>query len=154
MSEQANVRTVEAIYAAFGRGDLGAVLTTLDEDVAWRHPRPDDIPWGGERHGRDAVAEFFIATNRYLEVEEFTPEQFVARDNQVIVFGTSACGPSRRPGLRDRLGARVHDAGRHDRRLPRIHRHGHDRRGAAPAGTALTRLYRDVTGCGRKDKVS
>ena len=144
MSEQANVRTVEAIYAAFGRGDLGAVLTTLDEDVAWRHPRPDDIPWGGERHGRDAVAEFFIATNRYLEVEEFTPEQFVARDNQVIVFGHER--------MRTRAGGRAY--GTDWVHVPRIHRHGHDRRGAAPAGTALTRLYRDVTGCGRKDKVS
>jgi uncharacterized protein len=100
MSEQANVRTVEAIYAAFGRGDLGAVLTTLAEEVTWRHPRPDDIPWGGERHGRDAVAEFFIATNRYLEVEEFTPEQFVARDDQVIVFGHER--------MRTRAGGRVY----------------------------------------------
>jgi uncharacterized protein len=100
MSEHANVRTVEAIYAAFGRGDLGAVLTTLAEDVAWRHPRPDDIPWGGERRGRDAVAEFFIATNCYLEVEEFTPEQFVARDDQVIVFGHER--------MRTREGGRVY----------------------------------------------
>jgi ketosteroid isomerase-like protein len=29
MSEQENVRTIEELYAAFGRGDLPSVLNTL-----------------------------------------------------------------------------------------------------------------------------
>ena len=56
MSEQDNLRTVEAVYAAFGRGDLGALLNTLGEDVVWEHPGPADIPWAGDRRGRDEVA--------------------------------------------------------------------------------------------------
>ena len=42
---------------------------------------------GGTRCGRDEVAQFFVTTNEHLEVEQFRPEQFVSRGDQVIVFG-------------------------------------------------------------------
>jgi ketosteroid isomerase-like protein len=87
MTQQDNVQTIEELYNAFGRGDLNAVLNVLAEDVVWQHPRPADIPWGGEHHGCDAVAQFFIATNQHVNVEQFSPEQFVVQDDQVIVFG-------------------------------------------------------------------
>lgn len=86
MSEQENIKTVEALYAAFGRRDLPFVLNALSESVDWQHPRPD-IPWGGRRTGRDAVAEFFVAVAAHVEIEQFVPEQFVTRGDQVIVFG-------------------------------------------------------------------
>jgi ketosteroid isomerase-like protein len=87
MSEQENVRTIEELYAAFGRRDLAFILNTLAVDVDWQHPRPGDIPWGGKRRGREEVAQFFAAIGEHLEVEQFSPEQFVARGDQVIVFG-------------------------------------------------------------------
>lgn len=101
MSEQDNVRTVEAVYAAFGRGDLGALLHTLAEDVVWQHPGPADIPWAGERHGRDEVAEFFIAVNQHLDVEQFAPRTFVSRGDEVIVLGHER--------MRTRTGGRVYE---------------------------------------------
>ncbi len=103
MSEQDNVRTVEAIYSAFGRGDLGALLNTLAEDVVWQHPGPSDIPWGRERHGRDEVAQFFIAVNQHVEIEQFTPGAFVTREDEVIVFGHERA--------RTRTGGRVYGTG-------------------------------------------
>jgi uncharacterized protein len=87
MSEQDNVRTIEAVYAAFGRGDLGALLNSLAEDVVWQHPGPADIPWAGARQGRDEVAEFFIAVNQHIDIEHFTPGVFVTHGDDVIVFG-------------------------------------------------------------------
>lgn len=87
MSEQNNTRTIEELYAAFGRGDVPSVLSKLAEDVDWRHPRPADVPWGGERRGRESVAQFFVTIGEHLDVEQFSPEQFLARDDQVIVFG-------------------------------------------------------------------
>lgn len=86
MGEQDNVKTVEAIYAAFARGDLPFILNALAETVDWKHPRPD-IPWGGRRSGRDAVAAFFAAVAAHLEIEQFVPEQLIARGDQVIMFG-------------------------------------------------------------------
>ena len=86
MSERQNVKTVEAIYAAFGRGDLPFIVNTLAADDDWNHPRPD-IPWGGRRTGRGAVAQFFDAVAAHVEIEEFVPEQFVSSGDEVIVFG-------------------------------------------------------------------
>ena len=48
---------VEAAYAAFGRGDIGAVLALLDDDVEWTSPRT--LPHGGEFRGPDGVGKFF-----------------------------------------------------------------------------------------------
>jgi hypothetical protein len=87
MGERDNVRTIEALYSAFGRGDLGAVLKTFAEDVDWQAPRLDDTARGGEGRGRDAVERFFITTHRHLEVQQFSPEEFAARDDQVMVLG-------------------------------------------------------------------
>ena len=32
-----NLATVQAIYAAFGRGDVPAILSHLTDGVAWEH---------------------------------------------------------------------------------------------------------------------
>jgi ketosteroid isomerase-like protein len=100
MTQQENVRTVEAVYAAFGRGDLGALLNTLAEDVVWQHPGPAAIPWAGERRGRDEVAQFFIAVNQHVEVEQFAPRMFVTSGDEVIVLGHER--------MRTRTGGRVY----------------------------------------------
>ena len=88
MIEQSNMRTIEEIYAAFGRGDIPFLLNKLAEDVDWRHPRPADIPWGGNRRGRESVAQFFAAIGEHLEVQQFRPARLVARDDAIIVFGS------------------------------------------------------------------
>ncbi len=88
MDETNNTQVVEALYAAFGRQDLEAVLALLSEDVEWQHPRPRDIPWGGKRSGREAVAGFFQAVGSHVEVDQFVPQHWVVSGNQVIVFGT------------------------------------------------------------------
>jgi ketosteroid isomerase-like protein len=88
MNERDNTKTIETLYEAFGRQDVETVLALLAEDVRWTHPRPRDIPWGGRRSGREAVAKFFEAVGSHLEVERFVPQQWVACDDRVIVLGT------------------------------------------------------------------
>jgi hypothetical protein len=45
---------VEAIYEAFGRGDLEATLERLTDDVDWASEAESDIaPWHGVRRGKD-----------------------------------------------------------------------------------------------------
>ena len=58
---QANVETVQAIYAAFAKGDVPAILAKLREDVDWEpgYAHNDDIPWLKSGRGRDHVASFF-----------------------------------------------------------------------------------------------
>ena len=47
MSEQTNVEVVHQAYAAFGRGDIPAVLSALTDDVEWTLQGPPVIPWAG-----------------------------------------------------------------------------------------------------------
>jgi ketosteroid isomerase-like protein len=52
------------IYAAFGRGDIPALLDYLAEDVAWEHwaawtPHQAEVPWLLPRTGKAGALEFF-----------------------------------------------------------------------------------------------
>ena len=49
--------TLEALYDAFGRGDMEAVAATYADDIEWRVNGPS--PVAGTYHGKDAVFEFF-----------------------------------------------------------------------------------------------
>jgi ketosteroid isomerase-like protein len=87
MSEQANIQLVEQAYAAFGRGDVQGVLTTLTEDIEWQIPGPSDIPYAGKRHGRDGAAEFFRLLSEASEILQFEPREFFTKGDKVLVLG-------------------------------------------------------------------
>jgi hypothetical protein len=93
MSEQQNLDVVRSLYAAFGRGDLDAVLAPLDPDVSWRTPGAPDLPTAGLRHGVPAVREFFGLLLNTLDIADFQPHDFLAAGDKVVVLGTSREGP-------------------------------------------------------------
>jgi ketosteroid isomerase-like protein len=74
-----NTETVRAIYDAFGRGDVPAVLERLTEDVSWdRWPTGNSaqehgVPWLAERRGRSEVARFFEVLGASIEFHAFEP---------------------------------------------------------------------------------
>jgi ketosteroid isomerase-like protein len=82
-----NVRTVQEIYEAFGRGDVPAVLKRLAEDVQWE-AWPDNsaqragVPWFEPRRGRDGVAEFFAIVAGW-EIREFSVVAIMDGGNKV-----------------------------------------------------------------------
>jgi ketosteroid isomerase-like protein len=86
MSTQ-NVDIVKSAYAAFGRGDIDALLDTLDPDIEWITPGPDDLPTAGTRRGREAVREFFATIDRLYEFLAFEPQTFLAEGDHVVVMG-------------------------------------------------------------------
>jgi ketosteroid isomerase-like protein len=85
MSADANIKTITAVYEAFGRGDVAAILDAVTDDVDWAAEAASSAaPWYGVRHGRDAVAAFFSDFGSTMEVEEFTPVSFAANDSDVL----------------------------------------------------------------------
>ena len=87
MSEQDNVRTVQEAYAAFGRGDIAALLAMLDEGVEWVTPGPPEVmPTAGTRRGREGVAEFFSTLAETDDIEVFEPQEFIARGDKVVAI--------------------------------------------------------------------
>jgi ketosteroid isomerase-like protein len=83
-----NVDTVKAIYEAFGRGDVPAILERLDEKVEWEtETETPGVPWLAPRHGRANVAGFFEALAP-LEITRFEPHTFL--EGPGVVFAIIA----------------------------------------------------------------
>jgi uncharacterized protein len=100
MNEDANIQAVQQLYEAYGQGDIETILQALADDVEWHQPGPPDVlPWAGTRHGRAQVAQFFTALGESLEFLQFTPREFLAHEDTVVVFGyeRALAKPTSRP---------------------------------------------------------
>ena len=84
-----NVRVVQDLYSAFGRGDIAKVLGAFDAKIEWRQAesnpyQPSGKPWIGP----DAVAQNLFA-RLGAEWDGFTvhPKQFHDAGSTVVVEG-------------------------------------------------------------------
>lgn len=89
MHEQANADTVRALYAAFARNDIPAVLEGLSEDVEWTWYGPSELPFAGTWKGRESVAKWFGIIADTAEFRRWDPAEFefVAQGDTVVVRG-------------------------------------------------------------------
>jgi ketosteroid isomerase-like protein len=86
-SSEQNRATVQAIYDAFGAGDLESILPHLDEHVKWCVPDMPHVPYAGCRFGRDGVREFLgLLTGSQTKVD-FARECTLANAEKVCVLG-------------------------------------------------------------------
>ncbi len=82
-----NLSTVSAIYEAFGRGDVPAILEHLADDVDWeRGASATGIPWLEPGRGKDHVAGFFAALAEHLEFKHFEVTGMAVGDDVVVAF--------------------------------------------------------------------
>ena len=96
----ANVSLVQNLYAAFGRGDIAAVLAGLAPDVDWQTiGQARHYPVFGPRKGIAAVREFFELVSANEDFAEFLPREFYPVDDKVFVLGryTLKMKKTRRP---------------------------------------------------------
>lgn len=78
------IEKVQQIYAAFGRGDVPAILAMLAEDVQWEYNAfPNPAPWLRTLRGRANVPAFFEALGA-IELTQFEPKQFFGDDRTVV----------------------------------------------------------------------
>jgi uncharacterized protein len=81
-----NIETVKAIYEAFGRGDIAAILTHLAEDVQWEYGMSDTgVPWLKTRRGRAEVPRFFESMSAF-ELDQFDVKALLEGDNVVVAL--------------------------------------------------------------------
>ncbi len=80
-----NIDTVKAMYEAFGRGDVPAILEHLDENVEWdtQYESPAAAPWLEPRRGKANILGFFeaVATMGITKFEPF----FFGEDGDRVV---------------------------------------------------------------------
>lgn len=85
MSADANIKTVQTAYEAFGRADVPAILEALTDDVDWAVDTSSTAaPWYGARRGKSEVASFFEAFGSTMEVDEFRPVTFAGNEDSVL----------------------------------------------------------------------
>ena len=80
-----NVRLIQDIYQAFGRGDVAFITAKLKNDARWDYAVTDsDVPWHVPVTGPAEVPRFLAALAENVELEAFEPRQFIATEGDVI----------------------------------------------------------------------
>ena len=89
MQEAENTKVVQDAYAAFGRGDIPALLGFMSDDVQWQPVigTAKHVPFSGERKGKTSVAEFFRLVAENEDFQQFEPREFVAQGDKVVAIG-------------------------------------------------------------------
>lgn len=85
MGAQENSQIVQKLYAAFGRGDISAILGQVAEDVDWN--LPGTAPISGRRRGRGEVAQFFTDMGNALDIQKLDAREFIAQGDRVVALG-------------------------------------------------------------------
>jgi ketosteroid isomerase-like protein len=87
MAEAENTQTAKDAYAAFGRGDIPAVIAVMADDIEWVFPGPTDvIPNAGTFRGREAVGAWFGTLNATVEFQVFEPREFIAQGDKLVAL--------------------------------------------------------------------
>lgn len=81
-----NADTVRAIYEAFGRDDVAAILDKLDDNVEWETTVPvSDVPWLQARRGKANIVGFFESLAP-LKITRFEPHTIFDGGDKVFVL--------------------------------------------------------------------
>jgi hypothetical protein len=82
-----NIAVVQSIYAAFGRGDVPAILAACAPDVDWEYGQQDgEVPYLVRQRGREGVARFFGALAETLRIDRFVVKELLAGDGLVVAL--------------------------------------------------------------------
>lgn len=87
MSTPASVTLIQQMYAAFGRGDLPALLAELTDDVHWQFYGSPGMPYNEIASGPAAVGRWFGQVLEAEEIVVFEPREFFGGPDHVTVLG-------------------------------------------------------------------
>src|SRR4051794_3161242 len=88
--EMSNVDNARAAYQAFSQGDLATLGGLFADDAVW--VTSDELPLGGEVHGRDQILANFAQIPNYWTSFSVEPEEFIDAGDYVVVRGTQRAG--------------------------------------------------------------
>ncbi len=82
-----NIKTVQNIYEAFGRGDVNAIVSTVSDNVVWIDPGYPDLPFGSNGRKKSEIPDFFQKLGENIHYTKFEPREFISDKENVIVLG-------------------------------------------------------------------
>jgi len=80
-------QVVKSAYAAFGRGDVPAILALVGDEVEWKFCGPKALPYTGTFRSKAAIAKWFASIAEVDEVLAFEPREFITSGDKVAVLG-------------------------------------------------------------------
>lgn len=87
MSEPENTQIAKDAYAAFGRGDMPAVMAVMADDIEWVFPGPEGVlPNTGTFRGKEAVGAWFGTLDANVEFQVFEPQEFIAQGDKLVAL--------------------------------------------------------------------
>jgi ketosteroid isomerase-like protein len=85
-----NKQLVKQAYEHYKNKEIDGILAMVDDDVEWLGYESDLIPFAGNYHGKDEVAQFFSTIAQNQDVLRFDPQSFVAEGDKVVVTGAAS----------------------------------------------------------------
>jgi hypothetical protein len=82
-----NKQLVMRAYGLFGQGDIKGVVAMCTDDVCWLSADIAQVPFSGTFNGRFEVGEFFAGMEGSVDTLRFTPQDFIAEGDKVVVTG-------------------------------------------------------------------
>ncbi len=82
--------TVQRMFAAFGAGNLDALIDTVHPDSRWTYYGANPRLSKAEFNGRGEVRKFFERILDRLNMTAFNTDQFVAEGDTVVIFGNES----------------------------------------------------------------
>ena len=82
--------TVKRMFAAFGAGDLDALLETVHPESRWTYVGANPQLSRAEFTGHSQVRRFFERILERLEITAFNTDQFVVEGETVVIFGSES----------------------------------------------------------------
>ena len=81
------VEVVQSAYAAFGRGDVSAILSLIADDVEWKFCGSKGLPYTGTFRTKDEIAKWFASIPQVDDILVFEPREFIPAGDKVTVLG-------------------------------------------------------------------
>jgi ketosteroid isomerase-like protein len=81
------VEVVQSAYAAFGRGELSAILSLIADDVEWKFYGSKGLPYTGTFRTKDQTAKWFASISEDEDILVFEPRELIPAGDNVTVPG-------------------------------------------------------------------
>ena len=85
-----NLATAQAVYQAFGSGNIPAIIDVLADDVQWESwgensAQEAGVPWMASGNGKAGAMHFFQTVGSDFDITEFSVLNFAAGGDRVFV---------------------------------------------------------------------
>ena len=90
MNAQDNKRLVMEGYQKYQNGDIPGLLAMFHDDALWIEPDVENVPFAGRHTGKSEIARFFEDLDRAAQALRFTPKEFIAEGDKVVVIGEAS----------------------------------------------------------------